>query len=133
MYLRNCDQYMLHLESNFKSLRTEKNSQERAAQASISERDGIIRYQEDQLTKTHQRITQLKVEKIELAKAAAPAVQTPGTNTPIAPALVTAAKAQADDPARPFAPVAVPRSGTSSLSEKIPDLKEFNRTYNNLY
>ena len=46
-YLRNCDRYMLDLEGNIESLRNQKNLHEKAAQASISERNRIIRYQED--------------------------------------------------------------------------------------
>ena len=125
IYLRNSEQYMLYLEGKLESTRVEKDTQERAAQASISERDGIIRYQKDQLTEGQQRITQLEIEKVQLATAATPAVQTPRTDTVTAPAPVAAAEAHADDPTRPFAPATAPRSGTSSLSEKIPDPKEF--------
>ena len=127
MYLRNCDQYMLHLERSLNSIQKEKDSQEKLAQTAISERDGIIRYQRDQFMESQQRISQLEVEKIQLAAAASPAVQ-----TPVAPAPVTAAKALTDDPTRPTPPTTAPPSGTTSLSEKIPDPKEFDGSRNDL-
>ena len=58
--------------------------------------------------------------------AASPAVQTP-RETVFQPPRATA-EALADDPTRPPTLITPPRSGTASLSEKIPNLKEFNRT-----
>jgi hypothetical protein len=57
-------------------------------------------------------------------------MNTPQTVT--VPAPVAAAEAHADDPTRPFTPVSAPRSETSSLSEKIPDPKEFDGTRSDL-
>ena len=42
MYLRNCDQYMLHLERSLNTIQKEKDSQEKLAQTAISERNRII-------------------------------------------------------------------------------------------
>ena len=119
MYLRNSDQYIQHLESESQ----EKHAQEQLAQIAVNKRDGVIHYQEDQLQKCQQRITQLEVEKAQLAIAAAPAVQTPYPTATPTPA--TAAEAYTDGPAGPTAPITAPPSRTTSLSEKIPDPKEF--------
>jgi hypothetical protein len=119
IYLRNSDQYMRHLESEYE----EKHAQEQLSQTAIIKRDSVIHYQEDQLQKRQQRITQLEIEKAQLAAAASPTVQTPrptDTSTPVA-----AAEAYTGSPAGPTAPVTAPPSRTASLSERIPDPKEF--------
>lgn len=119
MYLRNSDQYMRHLEI----VLGEKEAQIKTAQTEISERDGVIRYQRDQFNESQQKISQLEAEKIQLAAAAASTVQTPQPTA--IPTPLTAAEACTDGPTGPTAPVTAPPSETISLSEKIPDPKEF--------
>ena len=126
LYLRNNHQYLQSLEGRLSDARTT----EQELQISVAERDGIIRYQKEQLAADQRQITQLEVEKSHLAIAASPAVQTPREATALP--LRATAEARADDPTRPPTPVTPPRSGTASLSEKIPDPKEFDGTRSDL-
>lgn len=119
MYLRNCDQYMRHLEAGWE----EKRAQEQLSQTALNKKDGVIHYQEEQLQKCQQRITQLEIEKVQLAAAASPTVQTPRLTETLTP--VAAAEAYTGGPARPTAPITAPPSRTASSSERIPDPKEF--------
>ena len=127
LYLRNNHQYIQSLEGSLSAARATKHE----LQTAVIERDGVIRYQKEQLAADQKQITRLEIEKSHLATAASPAVQTPcdtATSSPQA-----AAEARADDPARPTALATPLRSGTASLSEKIPDLKEFDRTRSDLW
>ena len=130
LYLRNSSQYALNLEETLSTLRAERQSEGLAAQGSISERDGIIRYQGEQLSASQQKITQLEIEKAQLVAAATPAVNTPQTVT--VPASPAAAETHVDDLTRPATPATARRLGTSTLSEKIPDPKEFDGTRSDL-
>ena len=126
LYLRNSHQYMQDLEGSFRAAR----AAEQEYQTSVAERDGIIRYQKEQLAADQKQITELEIEKRHLVAAASPAVQTP-REAPSLP-LRASAEARADDPTRPPTLVTPPRSGTASLSEKIPNPKEFDRTRSDL-
>jgi len=125
LYLRNNHQYLQSLEGSLSDVRTT----EQELQTSVIERDGIIRYQKEQLAADQKQITQLEIEKSHLAAAASPAVQTPRAST-LSPRATT--EARADNPARPPTPITAPHSGTASLSEKIPDPKEFDGTQDDL-
>ena len=126
LYLRNSHQYAQNLESSLSAAR----AAERELQTSVAERDGIIRYQKEQLAADQRQITELEVEKRHLASAASPAVQTPRETAALSPRAT--AEALTDDPARPPTLVTPPHSGTASLSEKIPDPKEFDGTRSDL-
>jgi len=126
LYLRNSHQYIQDLEGSLRAAR----AAEQEYQTSIAERDGIIRYQKEQLAADQKQITELEIEKRHLAAAASPAVQI-SREAPSPPPRATA-KARTDDPTRPLALVTPPSSGTASLSEKIPDPKEFDGTRSDL-
>jgi predicted phage tail protein len=136
LYWRNINQYIQGLEENLSAAHTEIQSKEQAAQAaqtSIAERNGIIQYQREQLAADQKQITQLEVEKAQLTTATAtagPAANTPQVKT--TPTSSTAAGAHAADAVRSAIPATVPHSGTPSLSEKIPDPKEFDGTRGDL-
>ncbi|RMZ73732.1 Retrotransposable element [Pyrenophora seminiperda CCB06] len=103
LYLRNNHQYLQNLESSF----------------------GVARAADQK------QITELEIEKRHLVAAASPAVQTP-RETAFLPPRATA-EAHGDDPTRPPTFITPPRSGTASLSEKIPDPKEFDGTQDDLW
>jgi len=126
LYLRNSHQYIQDLEGSLRAAR----AAEQEYQTSIAERDGIIRYQKEQLAADQKQITELEIEKRHLAAAASPAVQI-SREAPSPPPRATA-KARTDNLTRPLALVTPLSSGTASLSEKIPDLKEFDRTRSDL-
>jgi hypothetical protein len=128
LYLRNTSQYMETLEEALQAERAHRQEVE----AQLLGKEGVIQYQKEQLAADQKRITTLEVEKSHLAVAAAPAVQTPPTLPSAVPLPVAAAEAVADDTARPPAPPTPPRSGTASLSERIPDPKEFDGTRGDL-
>jgi hypothetical protein len=126
LYLRNSHQYMQSLENSLNAAR----AAEQGLQTSVAERDGIIRYQKEQLAADQRQITELELEKRHLVAAASPAVQAPQETAALFPQAV--AEARADDPARPPALATPPYSRTASLSEKIPDPKEFDGTRSDL-
>jgi hypothetical protein len=134
LYWRNINQYIQELEENLSTAHAEVQSKEQAAQAaqtSIAERNGIIQYQREQLATNQKQITQLEVEKAQLiAVTTGPTANTPHVNT--TPTSSTAAKAHADDVVRSAMPATALPSGNPSLSEKIPDPKEFDGTRNDL-
>jgi predicted phage tail protein len=134
LYWHNINQYIQELEANLSTAHAEVQSKEQAAQAaqtSIAERNGIIQYQREQLAANQKQITQLEVEKAQLiAATTGPTANTPQVNT--TPISSTAAKAHADEVVRSAMPATALPSGNLSLSEKIPDPKEFDGTRGDL-
>ena len=61
---------MQDLEGSFRAAR----AAEQEYQTSVAERDGIIRYQKEQLAADQKQITELKIKKRYLVAAASPAV-----------------------------------------------------------
>ena len=129
MYLRNTAQYTQKLEET----RTASQEHEQSLRIQVKEREAVIQYQKEQLAADQKQITQLEIEKTQLATAATPAVVTPPTATLSPPAPVAFTKAAADDSAGPPAPATPPSSRTPSLSERIPDPKEFDGTRSDLH
>jgi hypothetical protein len=73
LYSCNNHQYIQRLWSSLSAVR----ATEHKLQTSVIERGGVVRYQKEQLAADQKQITQLKIEKSQLATAASPAVQTP--------------------------------------------------------
>jgi len=127
-YLRNAYQHTLDLENQVSAQQATITAERQSAHTEAAERDGIIRYQKQQFDSAQQEIKQLAIEKAQLAAAASPTVQTPQrTATPI-----TAAEVHANGPIRATAPATALSSRTTSISDKLPDLKEFDGTRQDL-
>lgn len=94
-----------------------------ALATTVGQHEAVIRYQKEQLQEERGLILRLEREKIQLATAAAPAVQT-SPNEPMPPLQVTA-KDRSDHAAREATPATTPRSETASLSERHPDPDKF--------
>lgn len=118
LYLRNVNAYMSALEREHASLTEERV----ALRNTIQQREAVIDYQETNLQTAQQKITQLEIEKHQLAATAAPAVHV----TPSAPARTEPLVDLSIDPAtRTSVPTPATSSGSAQLSEKLPDPKEF--------
>ena len=126
LYLRNSNGYITALEEDIAS----KDAELAALRTAVAEAKAVIRYQKEQLQEERDLSRRLEAEKIQLTNVAAPAVQTPPTEPSLRP--VPATEAQAEYAPRTPAPAPASRSKPASLSEKIPDLKEFNGTRSDL-
>ncbi|EMD66436.1 hypothetical protein COCSADRAFT_158539 [Bipolaris sorokiniana ND90Pr] len=102
--------------------------QEQSLRIQVKEREAVIQYQKEQLAADQKQITKLEIKKTQLTTATTPAVLTPPAVTTFPSNPVGVAKASADDLTGPPAPITPLSSRTPSLSERIPNPKEFNRT-----
>ena len=133
LYLRNINSYASILEEEVESLRSTVTNHETAIaslRTTISEQEGVIKYQvnrynEDTEKKT-QEIIKLEVEKLHLLNAAVPAIITPPAE------LKVSTETPADVTPRTNMLTPVSRSESSHLSERIPDPKEFDGTRSDL-
>ena len=125
-YLRNMDGYAVALEEENAALRAATRAHEATTQTEITKRDAIIGYQEKQLNERNlelnQKIVQLEVEKVQLLAAASPAVSTPPTDLP-APKLP--AEPLADTAPGMLTPAPASRTGSTPISERLPDPEKF--------
>jgi hypothetical protein len=127
MYFRHMNNYAAALKDEIESLRLTQSNYETVIalhKTKISELEGVVKYQEGQLQINQDKVIHLEVDKQRLLDAATPAVQTllvTPSSTPNPPADLPT-----DHVPRPSTPAAAARSGSSHLSEKLPDPKEFN-------
>jgi len=128
IYLRNTCQYTFDLENQVSALQTTITAERRSAHTEAAERDGIIRYQKEQFELAQKEIRQLTIEKSQITAAASPAVNTP-TTVPISHPVIEGC---ADDLAGRTAIASASHSGRGHLSEKLPDLREFDGSRNDL-
>jgi hypothetical protein len=119
-YLRIMNEYAVSVKEENAALCAAARNHDSAVsslQNEITKRDAIIGYQEKQLnarnTEANEKIVQLEVEKAQLLAAATPAVHTPPTEPPadIAPGTLT--------------PALISRTGSTIISEKLPDPEKF--------
>lgn len=126
LYLRNSNGYISALEGDIVS----KDTELIALRTAVAEAKAVIRYQKEQLQEERDLSRRLEAEKIHLTNVVAPTVQTPPTE--LSPRPEPAAEAPIDHAPRTPAPPPAPRSEPISLSEKIPDPKEFDGTRSDL-
>lgn len=123
LFLRNIGQYTVKLHTAYE----EERNRAQTLELQLAGKESVIQYQKEQLATDQKTISRLEVEKDRLATAAAPAVL-----TPVAPPPAATAEAVADDPSRSAEVLTPPRSSTASLSERLPDPKEFDGTRSDL-
>jgi hypothetical protein len=133
LYLRHMSGYADALRNEAERSRLSASDHESMAQSlksRISELEGVVKYQKELNHDAQKQIIQLEAEKLRLIDAATPAVQTPRTAPVDVPS--PSAEQPADPTPRPTTLAPPVHSGSSSLSEKIPDPKEFDGSRNDL-
>jgi hypothetical protein len=129
-YLRNMNRYSVSLEEENATLRATISS----LQTEITKGDAIIGYQKEQLnerderniertSKAAEKIGRLEVEKAQLLAAATPVVHTPPTDPPLT--TNPPAEPPADTAPGTSTPAPAPRTGSTFISEKLPDPEKF--------
>lgn len=131
LYLRNTAQYIQELEEGLTTAQEERV----ALRSQVTECRAVITYQKEQLATDQRTITNLEIKMDRLATASSPAVLTPPTAASPTPAPVpaTVAEVRADNATRPTAPATPSHTGSASLSERIPDPKEFDGSREDLH
>jgi cell division septation protein DedD len=137
MYLRYINGYAAALKKEndlFRIAESDHNATLQPLRSTVAKQEGIIEYQKTQYKEDtallRKEIAQLEVEKARLLDAAIPAVQIPRSapaDTPNTPA-----EQPADSAPRPTALAPSIHSGSSHLSEKIPNPNEFDGSRNDL-
>ena len=155
-YLRNNNDYISEIEKQYeKTLASVASLQRQLAErvAATTKLEGIVQYQKEQTDSAQEKITRLEIEKSQLLAASASVVHTPVTDPPVeiersqlpATSASTVHTPDTDPPVAPQTAEIVASTITetpvssltvtsrnATLSEKLPDLKEFDGTRSDL-